>query len=151
MAEKVLDVAMESTSQEIKGMLSSAVLRPSDTVGVYLVSGQVSVKGESLTAVSDEYMVNNCIGKVKCTCSAKSSSAGSSAYVDLYVNGLRQKSLNFSANSYATSTFDLSVNHGDILVVKLYGGSSTITAYCNLFALSFDAIECPEGYGIIKT
>lgn len=149
MAEVNLDVAMESTSQEIlekaKSIVPSVQKKcvASDNVVLTVINTEVSTPHSYGIQVGKTLYFKNICGTVRITVSLKSGRYDSDTYgAYISVENDRDKTIYgttpVATQSYQTYTFDISVKDNDYVYFKLFARTTGNTVYCNLITIGFD-------------
>lgn len=149
MAEVNLDVAMESTSQEILSNLQETSL---NVVGLMNAGSTIpcsasnnvmlTVIGSEKVYTSDQtiaqYKVNKMNGTLRMTASAKTKDTYYGRFKISSTSG-GTKEFGFDQQSYSTKSVDITVADGDIIKITFERGFST--TYVNLLTLCADLSE----------
>ena len=128
MAEKTIDVAYESTCQEILKKIeqtSVAISTASNTVLKTLVDEQINVKNTTRALGSGTAALMRGYVRINATmCSTN----GSCGYLYIYKNGVKMRSIQATSENEdnpVTYSADIYVSDGDILSFELHGNNST--------------------------
>lgn len=164
MAQVNLDIAQESTSQQILEAVSGSsggdryIVSPSDDLIETIIDSEVSGKGSNSSGFTTtnlgKLQIVGFSGLIKITASVyRSGSSGSPVYITK--EGVSIDAFEVSINPTGTSTYEtvsknIPVNDGDIINFSIKAYGSAIVYKCNSLTVSGTVTKLDSPYGVIK-